>query len=52
MIPRTLTGKKLEIPVKRILAGAEPSLVASADTMLNPASLAPFVEHARQLTSD
>ena len=29
-IPRTLTGKKLEVPVKRILTGADVSQVASA----------------------
>jgi acetoacetyl-CoA synthetase len=28
-VPRTLTGKKLEVPVKRILQGAEPAKVAS-----------------------
>jgi acetoacetyl-CoA synthetase len=28
-IPRTLTGKKLEVPVKRVLQGAEPAKVAS-----------------------
>jgi acetoacetyl-CoA synthetase len=49
VIPRTLTGKKMEIPVKRILGGADPSAVASADAMQDPASLAPFVELARGL---
>jgi acetoacetyl-CoA synthetase len=28
-VPRTLTGKKLEVPVKRVLQGASPSAVAS-----------------------
>ena len=51
-VPRTLTGKKMEIPVKRILGGAEPSVVASADAMQDPAALAPFVELARKLSSD
>ena len=51
-VPRTLTGKKMEIPVKRILGGAEPSVVASADAMQDPAALAPFVELARNLSSD
>jgi acetoacetyl-CoA synthetase len=50
-IPRTLTGKKMEIPVKRILGGADPSAVVSADAMQDPASLAPFVELARGLSS-
>ncbi len=52
VIPRTLTGKKMEIPVKRILGGAAPSAVASADAMQDPSSLAPFVEFARRLSSD
>jgi acetoacetyl-CoA synthetase len=51
-IPRTLTGKKMEIPVKRILSGAEPSVVASADAMADPHSLDPFVALARELSSD
>jgi acetoacetyl-CoA synthetase len=50
LIPRTLTGKKMEIPVKRILGGANPSAVASADAMQDPASLAPFVELAQSLS--
>ena len=36
-IPRTLTGKKLELPVKRILLGARPSEVASRDALADPA---------------
>ncbi|HET8990369.1 MAG TPA: acetoacetate--CoA ligase [Acidimicrobiales bacterium] len=42
-IPRTLTGKKLEVPVKRILAGADPASVASRSSVANPASLDAFV---------
>ncbi|MHB1970037.1 MAG: AMP-binding enzyme, partial [Acidimicrobiales bacterium] len=42
-IPRTLTGKKLEVPVKRILAGADPASVASLSSVANPASLDAFV---------
>ncbi len=45
-IPRTLTGKKMEIPVKRILNGEDPSVVASADAMADPAALKPFTEMA------
>jgi acetoacetyl-CoA synthetase len=37
-IPRTLTGKKLEKPVKRLLQGAEPDTVASADSLNDPAA--------------
>ena len=42
-IPRTLTGKKLEAPVKRILRGAPVESVASADSLLDPTALGPFV---------
>jgi len=43
MIPRTLSGKKLETPVKRILQGAVPSDAASRDSLANPESLDQFV---------
>jgi acetoacetyl-CoA synthetase len=46
-IPRTLTGKKLEVPVKRILTGAAVSDVAASDTLVDPASIEPFAAYAR-----
>ena len=45
-IPRTLTGKKLEVPVKRILTGAKVSDVAARDALVDPASLEPFADYA------
>ncbi len=42
-IPRTLTGKKLEAPVKRILRGEPPEKVASRDSLADPAALDAFV---------
>ncbi|HQU27203.1 MAG TPA: AMP-binding protein, partial [Acidimicrobiales bacterium] len=42
-VPRTLTGKKLEVPVKRVLAGADPATVASLSSVANPESLDAFV---------
>ncbi|HET9441746.1 MAG TPA: acetoacetate--CoA ligase [Acidimicrobiales bacterium] len=41
-VPRTLSGKKLEVPVKRILAGTPPEVAASAGALANPGSLAAF----------
>jgi acetoacetyl-CoA synthetase len=38
-IPRTLTGKKLEVPVKRILLGEPVDAVASRDSLLDPTAL-------------
>ena len=43
-IPRSRTGKKLELPVKRILLGADPDEVASRDSLLDPTSLDEFVD--------
>ena len=45
-IPRTLTAKKLELPVKRILLGARASEVASRDALADPHALDAFVEIA------
>jgi acetoacetyl-CoA synthetase len=42
-IPRTLTGKKLETPVKRILRGTPVEHVASKDALLDPSALDAFV---------
>jgi len=51
-IPYTLTGKKMEVPVRRILAGRPPSQVASRDAMRNPDSLHHFVRFADGLSDD
>lgn len=48
-IPRTLTGKKMEVPVRKLLLGMPREKVASPDAMANPESLAFFVELAAQL---
>ena len=45
-IPRTLSGKVLEVPVKRILTGTPPEEAASRDSLANPESLDFFVEYA------
>ncbi|WP_033290886.1 acetoacetate--CoA ligase [Amycolatopsis jejuensis] len=45
-IPRTLNGKKCEVPVKRILSGVAPERAVSRDALANPAALEPFVELA------
>jgi acetoacetyl-CoA synthetase len=48
MIPKTLTQKKLELPVKRILLGESPDEVASRDALADPAALDAFVDFASQ----
>jgi acetoacetyl-CoA synthetase len=49
-IPRTLSGKKCEVPVKRILAGAEPGAAVSREALQNPQALDVFIElaHSRR----
>jgi acetoacetyl-CoA synthetase len=47
-VPRTLSGKVLEVPVKRILQGTPPDKAASRDSLANPAALDTFVELASQ----
>ncbi len=47
-IPHTLNGKKLEVPIKRILLGAPPEQVIHREAMSNPESLAYFMELARK----
>lgn len=47
-IPYTLTGKKMEIPVRRILTGSPPECVASRDAMMNPEALDFFVRYAKE----
>jgi acetoacetyl-CoA synthetase len=42
-IPRTLSGKILEVPVKRILMGHPVESVISRDAIANPSSLDPFI---------
>jgi acetoacetyl-CoA synthetase len=48
-VPRTLSGKVLEVPVKRILMGTDPAKAASRDSLANPAALDWFVELAGTL---
>ncbi|QFU85531.1 acetoacetate--CoA ligase [Amycolatopsis sp. YIM 10] len=42
-VPRTLNGKKCEVPVKKILSGVAPDRAVSRDALLNPDALTPFV---------
>jgi acetoacetyl-CoA synthetase len=46
-IPRTMTGKRLEIPIKRILLGAKPSDVLTPSAVDHFELLAEFEQHAR-----
>jgi acetoacetyl-CoA synthetase len=48
-VPRTLSGKVLEVPVKRILMGTPAERAASRDSLANPAALDYFTEMAAGL---
>ena len=45
-VPRTLSGKVLEVPVKRILAGEPPDKAASRESLANPEAFDWFVDYA------
>jgi acetoacetyl-CoA synthetase len=45
-VPKTLSGKILEVPVKKILMGTPAEQAASRESLANPAALDPFVEMA------
>jgi len=47
-LPRTLNGKKLEIPIKRILMGEETDKVANVDSLANPEALQYFEQFAKK----
>ena len=46
-VPRTLNGKKCEVPVKKILAGTPPERAVSRDALANPESLGAFLNLTR-----
>jgi acetoacetyl-CoA synthetase len=48
-VPRTLSGKKLELPIKKILLGADAGRVANPDSMSNPQSISYFVAFADRI---
>jgi acetoacetyl-CoA synthetase len=44
-VPRTLTGKKMELPIKKLLLGMPQEQVVSTDAMTNPGSLTFFLDY-------
>lgn len=50
-IPRTLSGKKMELPVKKLLLGTPPEQVFKLDAMANPDCVPWFVEFAKPRAS-
>ncbi len=50
-IPYTLTGTKMEVPVRKLLMGWPLEKAASRDAMMNPAAIEPFVALAGRLAA-
>ncbi len=50
-VPRTLTGKVLEVPVKKLLMGQDPDKAASRDALANPDAFQWFVDFANERTA-
>ncbi|MDV3292688.1 MAG: acetoacetate--CoA ligase [Nitrososphaerales archaeon] len=51
-VPRTLNGKKLEVPVRRIFAGGKPEEVLNRDSLSDPASVDEYVVLAERFRRD
>jgi acetoacetyl-CoA synthetase len=47
-IPRTLSGKKMELPVKKLMMGADPALIFNRDAMANAQAVDWFIDLARR----
>jgi acetoacetyl-CoA synthetase len=47
-VPRTLSGKKMELPVKKLLLGEDPAKVLNRDAMANAECIDWFLDLARQ----
>ena len=47
-IPRTLSGKKQELPIKKLLLGQPLEKVVNKKAMANPGSLQWYVDYARR----
>ena len=51
-VPTTLSGKKLELPVKKVLQGVDPGEAASRGALKDPAAFDEIVDLARSLRTD
>jgi acetoacetyl-CoA synthetase len=50
-VPHTLSGKKMELPIKKILLGVPPHKAANPDSMSNPHVISYFVDLAAKLNA-
>lgn len=51
-VPKTMNGKKLEVPIKKIFMGADPSKSFSLGALVDPASIEPYMKLAKQMGVD
>ena len=49
-IPFTLTGKKMEVPVRKILMGVPPEKAANRDAVADPQALDYFITYSKNQT--
>ena len=47
-VPRTLSGKKLEVPIKKLLLGGAADKVVNRDSMANPESFDFFIAYSKK----
>lgn len=50
-VPYTLSGKKMEVPVRKILLGHDPTTAINRGAMRNPESMTYFIDYAKQLNA-
>jgi acetoacetyl-CoA synthetase len=48
-VPKTLNGKKLEVPIKKVLVGGDPAKVLNRDSISDPGSVDFYIEYAKKL---
>jgi acetoacetyl-CoA synthetase len=48
-VPRTLSGKKMEVPIRKILMGVPPRQAVDRNAMQNPESLQYFVDFSQDI---
>jgi acetoacetyl-CoA synthetase len=48
-VPRTLSGKKVEVPIKKLLMGIPVEQAVSTDAMSNPQTIQYFLEVAQRM---
>ncbi len=50
-VPRTLSGKKLEVPIKKLFMGVPVEKAVSVDAMSNPQAIQYFITAVQRVTA-